>query len=55
VKEYWIVDNENQSVLIFHLQDETLEEIARLRDIDEITSSLLPGFHLKAGAVFDIK
>ena len=54
VKEYWIVDSENQSVLIFHLQEQTLEEIATLRGIDEITSPLLPGFHLKAGAVFDL-
>jgi len=54
VKEYWIVDSENQAVLIFHLQKPTLEEIATLRGIDEITSPLLPGFHLKAGAVFDL-
>ncbi|MBA2526936.1 MAG: Uma2 family endonuclease [Pyrinomonadaceae bacterium] len=54
VKEYWIVDSENQSVLIFHLQGQTLEEIATLRGIDEITSPLLPGLHLKAGAVFDL-
>lgn len=54
VKEYWIVDSENQSVLIFHLQEQTLEEIATLRGIDEITSLLLPGFHLKASAVFDL-
>lgn len=55
VKEYWIVDIENQSVLIFHLQEPTLEEVATLRDSGEITSLLLPGFHLKAGAVFDLK
>ncbi len=54
VNEYWIVDSENQSVLIFHLQEQTLEEIATVRGIDEITSPLLPGFHLRAGAVFDL-
>ncbi len=54
VKEYWIADSENQSLLIFHLQEQTLEEIATLRGLDEITSPLLPGFHLKAGAVFDL-
>ena len=54
VKEYWIVDSENQSVLIFHLQKQTLEEVAMLSGIDEITSPLLPGFHLKASAVFDL-
>lgn len=54
VKEYWIVDNENQSILIFHLQEQTLEEIATLHGVDEITSPLLPGFHLTAGAVFNL-
>ena len=54
VKEYWIVDSENQSVLIFHLREQTLEEIATLRRADEITSLLLPGFHLKAAAVFEL-
>ncbi|MCM3905958.1 MAG: Uma2 family endonuclease [Pyrinomonadaceae bacterium] len=55
VKEYWIVDSESLSVRIFHLQGETLEEIAVLRGIDEITSPLLAGFCLKADAVFDLK
>ncbi|CAN5871774.1 Uma2 family endonuclease [soil metagenome] len=54
VKEYWIVNSENESVLIFHLREQTLEETATLSGIDEITSPLLPGFHLKASAVFDL-
>ena len=54
VKEYWIVDSEDQSLLIFHLHEQTLEEVATLRNIDEVTSPLLPGFRLKAGAVFDL-
>jgi Uma2 family endonuclease len=54
VREYWIVDSENQSVLILHLRNRTLEEIVTLRGIDEITSPLLPGFQLKVGAVFDL-
>ncbi|MCM3872065.1 MAG: Uma2 family endonuclease [Pyrinomonadaceae bacterium] len=54
VKEYWIVDSEKQSVLIFHLQKATLEEVATLSGIDEISSPLLPGFRLKAGTVFEL-
>jgi Uma2 family endonuclease len=54
VKEYWVVDGENQSILIFHLLTSTLEEVATLHGIDEIPSPLLPGFHLKARAVFDL-
>jgi Uma2 family endonuclease len=55
VKEYWIVDSENQSVLIFHLREQTLQEVSTLRETGEITSALLPGFQLQACAVFDLK
>jgi Uma2 family endonuclease len=52
VAEYWIVDGENQSVLIFRLQDKTLEEIATLRDEDAITSPMLPAFALTVKTIF---
>jgi Uma2 family endonuclease len=52
VKEYWIVDSENQSVLIFRLREQTLEEPATFAGDQELTSPLLPGFQLKASAVF---
>ena len=52
VAEYWVVDSENQSVLIFRLRGESLEEIETLKDEDELSSPLLPGFHLKASAIF---
>ncbi len=52
VKEYWIVDREDRSVLILSLQDRTLEEIATLRDDDIITSPLLPGFELTVRTIF---
>jgi Uma2 family endonuclease len=54
VKEYWIVDGENELVLIFRWQDPSLEEMATLSGVDEITSPLLPGFRLKAGAIFEL-
>src|SRR6266480_3329547 len=47
VKEYWIVDSENQEVLILRLQQNILEKIATLKADDEITSPLLSGFQLK--------
>lgn len=52
VKEYWIVDSENSSVLIFRLQEQTLEEIAVVSGDDRVTSPLLPGFQLKVEAIF---
>jgi Uma2 family endonuclease len=54
VKEYWIVDTENQSILIFRLREQTLEEPATFSGDQELTSDLLPGFQLKASAVFNL-
>ena len=52
VKEYWIVDVEKRSVLIFRLTGDGLEEVSILRDDDQISSPLLPGFVLKLSRVF---
>ena len=54
IEEYWIIDTENQYVLIHRLQGQSLELVARLRDSDDITFPLLPGFHCPAGAIFDL-
>ena len=54
VKEYWVVDRENRSVLVFRLTGEGLEEISILRNDDQISSPLLPGFELKLSDIFDL-
>ncbi len=54
VKEYWIVDPENQAVELFRLRERHLERIARLTDKDEITSALLPGFQLNVQRIFEL-
>jgi Uma2 family endonuclease len=54
VKEYWIVDSENQSVLIFRLREQTQEEIATLAGDQELSSPLLPGFQLNVNAIFNL-
>jgi Uma2 family endonuclease len=54
IKEYWIVDSENQSVMGFCLREQSLEEIATLAGDQELTSSILPGFQLKASAIFKL-
>jgi Uma2 family endonuclease len=53
VEEYWIVDSENLSVLIFRLRDQTLKDIATLKGDNQLTSPLLPGFQLKVAAIFN--
>ena len=53
VEEYWIVDRQNQCVLIYRLQGNILEEIAKLSVEDEITTPLLPRFQLKVSSVFN--
>ena len=53
VEEYWVVDVQNRSVLIYRLRGQNLEETATLGDDDEITSPILPGFQLKVRTIFD--
>ncbi|MGI8917275.1 MAG: Uma2 family endonuclease [Pyrinomonadaceae bacterium] len=52
VEEYWIVDRENRSVMIFLLQDQVLEESVVLHESDNLTSPLLPGFFVNVGSLF---
>jgi Uma2 family endonuclease len=52
VNEYWIVDAENRAVEIYRLTSERLELAATLKDQDEITSPLLPGFTCPLANVF---
>jgi len=54
VKEYWVVDGENRSVLVFRLTGEGLEEISMLGNDDQISSPLLPGLELKLSEIFDL-
>jgi Uma2 family endonuclease len=52
VQEYWIVDGQNRSVLIFRLQGTTLDEVSLLRNNDRISSPILPGLALALEDVF---
>jgi Uma2 family endonuclease len=54
VAEYWVVDSENQSVLIFRLQGQVLEKVATLTGDDELSSAILPGFQLQTSAIFNL-
>ncbi|HEX8921206.1 MAG TPA: Uma2 family endonuclease [Pyrinomonadaceae bacterium] len=52
VKEYWIADPLNRSLEIYRLKRHNLALVETLRDEDEVTSPLLPGFTSKAGRIF---
>jgi len=52
VAEYWIVDPEGLLVEVYRLQNNRLESAATLRDSDEITTSMLPGFRLSVNVIF---
>lgn len=55
VQEYWVVDSETRSVLVFRLQGTVLEQVSFLKHDDEITSPLLPGLVLKLAEVFKFR
>jgi Uma2 family endonuclease len=52
IQEYWIVDAENQEVVVYRKYDHTLRETAKLKDDDEIASPLLPDFRAIVAEVF---
>ena len=52
VPEYWVVDGWSRSVIIFRLENNTLKEVARLRETDAVESPLLPGLTLDVNAIF---
>ena len=54
VEEYWLVDRENQSVSIYRLHAEILEEVVKLAEVDNLTSPLLPGLVLNVGSLFTL-
>jgi len=54
IAEYWVVDPENRLVEVYRLRDDRLESVATLREGDEITTPLLPGFRLSVAAVFKL-
>jgi len=53
VSEYWIVDSENRSVEIYRLTDQNLDLAVLLRNVDEITSPVLPEFSCPLAKIFE--
>lgn len=54
VQEYWVIDSEDRSVLVFRLHDSDLEEVSILRNDDHITSGLLPGLTIRLSDIFNL-
>ena len=54
VAEYWIVDSENQLLLVFRLRGQRFEEVATLTGDEELSSPMLPGFRLKVRDIFKL-
>ena len=54
VAEYWIIDSENRLVQVYRLQKQQLENVATLRNGEEITTPLLPGFRMSVTSVFNL-
>jgi Uma2 family endonuclease len=52
VRQYWIVDLENQHVEVYRLSDDLLESSRTLGENDEITTDLLPGFSCSVQRIF---
>lgn len=53
VEEYWIVDGENRSVIIFRLHEGDLEQIEPVEGIDQISTPILPGLLLSLSTIFN--
>ena len=54
VKEYWVVDGENRSMLVLRLANDSLVEVSTLRDDDQVSSPLLPGLELNLSDIFKL-
>ena len=52
VKEYWVVDAQSRSVEIYLNDGQALRLAATLREADEITSAVLPGYRCKVERIF---
>jgi Uma2 family endonuclease len=52
VKEYWMVDLEQQTLEVYRLVNHSLELVTKLREDDVLTTSILPDFKCPARQIF---
>ena len=53
VGEYWIVNSEDLSLEVYRLAGQSLELAVLLRNADEISSPVLPGFNCPLAKIFE--
>jgi Uma2 family endonuclease len=54
VKEYWLVDPKKRTVETYVLEDQTLRLASTSGVSDNLTSTVLPGFHCPVSSIFDL-
>ena len=54
VKEYWIVDRDQQSIEVFRPDDQKLVLAANLKDEDNLTTPVLPGLSLSVRRILSL-
>lgn len=52
VLEYWIVDREQQAIEVYRRENAVLKKAMTVFKVDQLTSSLLPGFSCEVGSLF---
>jgi Uma2 family endonuclease len=52
VKEYWMIDRDQQTVEVYRLKGKSLELASKLRDFDRLTTPILPDFSCAARQIF---
>jgi Uma2 family endonuclease len=53
VSEYWIVDPEERAITVYRMRKKRYQLADVFREAQPLTSSLLPGFSLSVGSVFN--
>jgi len=53
VREYWLVDPEDQSVEVFVLREGRYEQLGRFRPGEQVRSVLLEGFSVEVEPIFN--
>ncbi len=54
VKEYWMVDRDQQNIEIYRLRDSALELHDKLKHEDKLTTPILPDFSCTADEIFKL-
>ncbi len=54
VKEYWIVDPQDQQITVLHLDGSQYQEVGVFGPSQQAVGRLLPGFSIDTAAVFDL-